>query len=70
MKTLRTIEKSISRPGEYTGYADGAWIVRRAALGGWKAIKQQPAPGGRPSVYHGRTLGDIDAALTAHALNS
>lgn len=37
------IEKSAFRSGEYVGYCDGAWSVRKVASGLWEARKQSGA---------------------------
>lgn len=63
MKNRSNIEPSAFRRGEYVGYADGAWKIRRnSAAGGWIAVKQA---GGR--FLHGDTLAQIGAKLDEYA---
>jgi hypothetical protein len=42
MKNLENIEKSSFRKGEYVGYANGVWAIRRAntSYGNWSAEKR------------------------------
>jgi len=36
------IERSGFKPGEYVGYAGGAWRIRKTLYGGWKWAAHQP----------------------------
>lgn len=42
MKYLPNIEKSAFARGEYIGYSDGVWRVRKRGAGGWEAEKFYP----------------------------
>lgn len=55
------IEKSGFRPGEYVGYCDGAWRIKKAD-GLWEARKNSGA-----DYFRGRTLDEIGRALDERA---
>ena len=60
------IEKSAFRKGEYVGYANGVWHIRRSssAYGQWVAAHSTDR--NAPRVYSWR-LSDLSAKLAEHA---
>lgn len=56
------IEKSGFRPGEYVGYCDGAWRIKKSG-DLWEARKQT----GKPDFFRARTLDGIGKGLDARA---
>lgn len=58
MRDLHNVEKSTFRKGEYVGYANGVWRIRKRAGGAWRGDKDGA------SVY-GATLADISSELDA-----
>ena len=62
---MRNIEKSAFRRGEYVGYANGVYKIRRDGYGGWVAVPTASAA--IKTTAFGRTLRDISAALDAIA---
>lgn len=58
---MKNVEKSAFHPGEYVGYRDGAWRIRKVS-GGWRAI---PSPAVRDGIsFERRTLREIDDELS------
>lgn len=51
MKSYLNIEKSGFHPGQYVGYADGAWRITRStsSLGNWCARHQKDTR--KPALY-------------------
>ena len=65
MKSLHNIEKSGFRRGEYVGYADGVWIIKRYASGEW-AWRSQPQDSAlylKHGVRFARTLEELSRKL-------
>lgn len=56
------IEKSGFRPGEYVGYCDGVWRIRRRSDGIWRATKNDSS-----DAFGARTLNDIGKGLDERA---
>jgi len=59
MKNYSNIDKSGFHPGQYVGYCNGAWKVRKMDTGKWIATKD-----GR--FRFGDTLGDLNAWFAAN----
>jgi hypothetical protein len=66
MRDLPNIEKSAFHKGQYVGYANGPWIIRRtnSSYGNWVATTCNPSD---PAIYAFR-LSDMSAKLTAITL--
>jgi hypothetical protein len=58
------IDKSAFRRGEYVGYADGVWRIKRREGGGWIAMCQRD-PSER--FLFARTLASMNAKLADYA---
>ena len=58
MKSFHNIERSAFHRGQYVGFADGAWNIRRDG-NGWMA---RPAYAKYPA-FHRRTLAEVSAFL-------
>jgi hypothetical protein len=56
------IEKSAFRPGEYAGYCDGVWRIRRRNDGMWHATKVDGI-----DSFFARTLDSIGKGLDERA---
>jgi hypothetical protein len=50
MKNYPNIERSAYRPGEYVGYANGFWVIRKSngSYGNWVAYRQDAKVTDRP----------------------
>ncbi len=58
MKALHNIEKSGFHPGEYVGYAEGAWRIVKTSRA-WRASHKN----GQHWSIEGKTLTDVSAQL-------
>lgn len=56
------IEKSGFRPGEYVGYMDGAWRIKKVAPNLWQATKQNTG-----ETFRASTLDNIGNGLDNRA---
>jgi len=67
MKNLVNIEKSAFRAGEYIGYSNGVWMIRKVSTsyGNWSARHRD---NNRIPLVFGHTLEDISKKLTEFAL--
>ena len=63
MTQYLNIDKSAFRKGEYVGYADGTWRIRRAAVG-WRAQRMSRS---LCDVIFAPTLGAISRKLNEYA---
>lgn len=64
MRDLPNIEKSGFRRGEYVGYANGVWRIRRNPSGGWTAWLN-----GRFTFRQAPTLAHLSTVLAAYEAN-
>lgn len=66
MRNLPNIEASAFRKGEYVGYADGVWLVRKSnsSFGTWSARKRDDNQA--PLLFAFR-LSDLSDKLAKHA---
>lgn len=64
MKYLHNIDKSGFHRGEYVGYADGVWIIRKtnSSYGNWVARKRDDTAA--PAIFACR-LSDMSDKLAA-----
>jgi hypothetical protein len=69
MKDLPNIEKSAFRKGEYVGYSNGVWNVRKVSTsyGNWSARHRD---NNRMPLVFGFTLEEVSRKLTDLALTS
>lgn len=58
---MQRIEKSGFRKGEYVGYANGVWLIRKRADGSWVARKRDDPSQG--ITISARTLRELDSKL-------
>lgn len=71
MSIPHNIERSAFRPGEYVGYLNGVWRIKRVAATnaqlGWVAIFQ-----GKPKLapLYGRTLKEIGLKLESYEVKT
>lgn len=67
MKNYLNIEKSAFRPGEYVGYSNGAWLIRKtnSSYGNWSARHRDD---NRKPLIFGFTLDEISKKLSADCL--
>lgn len=73
MRSFSNIEKSAFRKGEYVGYSNGVWLIRKtnSSYGNWSARYRD---NDRVPLIFGFTLEEVskkltDFALTAHTFN-
>jgi hypothetical protein len=69
MKNLVNIEKSAFHKGEYVGYSNGVWIIRKSnsSYGNWSAHHRDS---NRAPLIFGFTLEDISKKLTEFSLTA
>jgi hypothetical protein len=69
MKNLPNVEKSAFRKGEYVGYANGVWIIRKfsTSYGNWSARHRDS---NRAPLIFGFTLTEISKKLTDFSLTA
>jgi hypothetical protein len=69
MKNLVNIEKSAFRKGEYVGYSNGVWLIRKtnSSYGNWSARHRDS---NRAPLIFGFTLEEVSKKLTDFALSS
>jgi len=63
MNNLPNIEKSAFRKGEYVGYSNGVWMIRKtnSSYGNWSARHRD---NNRIPLIFGFTLADVSKKLT------
>lgn len=63
---MHNIEKSAFRKGEYVGYANGVWLIRKtnSSFGNWSA-RHRDDP--RQPLIFAMRLADLSAKLDDHA---
>lgn len=68
MRNYTNIEPSI-RSGEYVGYANGAWRIRKNGCGGWEAVPIASSFNtGVPADYiRAKTLDEMSGKLATKA---
>jgi hypothetical protein len=69
MKNLVNIEKSVFRQGEYVGYSNGVWLIRKVSTsyGNWSARHRD---NNRIPLIPGFTLSEISKKLTEFSLTA
>ena len=65
MTQYLNIDKSAFRRGEYVGYADGVWRIKRRGSAGWEADRQ--VRDGHMNYQRAETLGAMSRKLEEYA---